>query len=229
MYRLTLNTPIRDPTTTANDLARLLGVAPDAIEARLQRAPGVIGKTKTLQEAQRVQRAFAALGLELTIAEISAPPATQKVSSPPAPAPSDDRQITINARQLVGGLGALLLLIGVFVPLMSGPFGLTINYFNNGQGDGVIIAVLAIASMVSVTLQSYRVLWFTGAGALLLTTYTFTNLILGIDTVRRDLVADGDPFGVGSLAAASFQMQWGWVPLYVGGLLLLRAAAMGRR
>lgn len=42
-------------------------------------------------------------------------------------------------RQVVGFIGAAALGLGVFMPLVSMPIVGTINYFNNGRGDGIIV------------------------------------------------------------------------------------------
>ena len=55
----------------------------------------------------------------------------------------------MSARQLLGLLGAMLLLVGVFCPLVSLPFVGSITYFGNGRQDGWFI--LAFGAIAAVT------------------------------------------------------------------------------
>ncbi|MGB8989707.1 MAG: hypothetical protein WCC37_24130, partial [Candidatus Sulfotelmatobacter sp.] len=41
-------------------------------------------------------------------------------------------------KQILAILGALLLFVGVFLPIVSMPIVGSLNYFHNGQGDGTI-------------------------------------------------------------------------------------------
>ena len=51
-------------------------------------------------------------------------------------------------KQILAILGALLLFVGVFLPIVSMPIVGSLNYFHNGQGDGTIVLVLAVISMI---------------------------------------------------------------------------------
>ena len=69
--------------------------------------------------------------------------------------------------QLVLGLsGAAVLFIGAFLPLVSLPVVGTLNYFDNGLGDGVIIVILAGLSGVFAAIRKPHLLWITGLGSL---------------------------------------------------------------
>src|SRR5262245_51344079 len=65
---------------------------------------------------------------------------------------------------ILGLSGSLFLFIGAFLPLLSLPFLGTLTYFNNGQGDGVVILALAGVSAVLVAMKKYDLLWATGLG-----------------------------------------------------------------
>jgi len=49
--------------------------------------------------------------------------------------------------QWVGMTGAVLLAMGAFAPLVSAPMLGTINYVRNGNGDGVVILVIAAIAL----------------------------------------------------------------------------------
>ena len=56
-------------------------------------------------------------------------------------------------QQLIGLFGSLLLLIGVFLPVLSVPIMGSISLLNNGRSDGMIIFGLAIASSVLIFIR----------------------------------------------------------------------------
>lgn len=78
----------------------------------------------------------------------------------------DSLNKTSQRRQLLGVIGSLLLFIGVFTPIMSVPIVGSLNYFQNGRGDGVIVLVFAVISIALTLGKKYRGLWITGAGSL---------------------------------------------------------------
>ena len=55
---------------------------------------------------------------------------------------------SMSTKQYLGLIASILLLIGVFVPIVSVPFVGDMNYFQNGKGDGVFILILAIVSLI---------------------------------------------------------------------------------
>src|ERR1035441_8187451 len=69
--------------------------------------------------------------------------------------------IAIARKQRVAILGSLLLFVGVFLPLVSTPLG-SVNYFDNGQGDGAIVLALAVISIILALTRSFGWLWITG-------------------------------------------------------------------
>jgi hypothetical protein len=54
----------------------------------------------------------------------------------------------MTTRQLIGFLGSALLFLGVFLPIVKLPIVGDLNYFANGRGDGVLVLVLAVISLL---------------------------------------------------------------------------------
>ena len=123
--------------------------------------------------------------------------------------------------------------IGVFMPIVSFPIVGSINYIYNGRGDGVLVLMLAVISIILVSLKIYKGLWFTGIGSLWVMLYTFINLQSGISKMKKDLNSDlaDNPFrGLADIAVNSVQIQWGWAVLVVGsGLMIACAASKNKR
>ncbi len=65
-------------------------------------------------------------------------------------------------KQLLGLIGSVVLFVGVFAPIVSIPIMGNMNYFQNGKGDGTIVLVLAVISLILVLLKKFKGLWLTG-------------------------------------------------------------------
>jgi hypothetical protein len=103
------------------------------------------------------------------------------------------------------------------------------NYFQNGKGDGVIVLVLAVISLILVLLKKFKGLWFTGLGSMAIMTFTFINFQMAIANTRTQMETElaGNPFrGIADMAMQSVQIQWGWALLIIGAVLLIASAAI---
>jgi hypothetical protein len=136
----------------------------------------------------------------------------------------------LGLRTAVGLIGSVLLFLGVFAPVITAPIVGPQNYFQNGQGDGVIVAMLALASIGAVLARYFRALWLTGLASLGVLGFTFVNFQQKLSELQRGMNRDlaDNPFrGLADMALQSVQIQWGWAVLVVGAILLLIAAGMG--
>lgn len=132
-------------------------------------------------------------------------------------------------RQLYGLVGTALMAIGVFMPLMTGPFGMNVNYFANGKGDGWFILGLAACSIALIIARRFSLLWVTGGLSFGLIGFTFFQFQSRISEVQSTMNKDlqGNPFrGLADAAMSSVQMQWGWLVLLIGAALILLCAWM---
>ena len=131
-------------------------------------------------------------------------------------------------KQLLGIAGSAVLFLGTFMPIISVPIMGNVNYFQNGKGDGVIIVVLAIISLLLSLKKEYKVLWGTGIASLALLGYTFFNLQSHLTQARSEMnsqLADNPFRGLGEVMMQSVQLQWGWAVLVIGAILVIGAAA----
>jgi len=114
--------------------------------------------------------------------------------------------------KLLGIIGSIILFIGVFMPILSAPFVGSLNYFQNGKGDGIIIIVLALASILLSLSHTYKGLWFTGLGSLGILGYTYYNISSKIREAKElmDKELAGNPFrGLADAALQSFRFNGG--------------------
>ncbi len=130
-------------------------------------------------------------------------------------------------RQILGYIGSIVLFIGTFMPVVSAPIIGSLNYFQNGKADGVIIIVLAAMALFSTIIKDYGKLWIPGVGSLGILIFTFINLRKRISEIQEQMNIElyGNPFrGLAAIAVQSIQLQWGWGFLIIGALLLIAAA-----
>ncbi len=130
--------------------------------------------------------------------------------------------------KILGVLGSLVLFVGVFAPLVSVPLVGNMNYFQNGRGDGSIILVLAVTSIVLSAVGRFKWLYLTGFSRLGILIFTFVNFQIKISQMKTEMDTRlaGNPFkGIADVAMSAFQLQWGWALLIIGIGLVLSSAA----
>jgi hypothetical protein len=115
-------------------------------------------------------------------------------------------------KQLLGLIGSAVLFVGVFAPIVSIPIMGNMNYFQNGKGDGTIVLVLAVVSLILVLLKKFKGLWFTGLGSMAIMVFTFINFQMNLANTNTQMETElaGNPFrGLVDMAMQSVQIQWG--------------------
>ncbi len=135
----------------------------------------------------------------------------------------------IKTKQLIGIIGSIVLFIGVFMPIVSVPIMGSMNYFQNGKGDGIIILILSVISLLFVLTKMYNGLWLTGLGSLGVMLFTFINFQSKMSEFKSSMESEleGNPFrGLADIALQSVQLQWGWAVLILGAALVIASAAI---
>jgi hypothetical protein len=132
----------------------------------------------------------------------------------------------MNTQKLLGFSGSAVLALGAFLPIVSLPIVGSINYFNNGQGDGIFIVLLAAVAGVLTFFGQYKFLWIPGAASLALLLFALINFIQIVNDAKSELTDSlaGNPFaGLAEGLMASVQLQWGWMVLFLGSLAIVFA------
>jgi hypothetical protein len=124
--------------------------------------------------------------------------------------------------EIIGYMGCLMLCIGVFMPFVSIPIIGDINYFKNGEGDGIFILAFSIISFVFILNNKCKWLWLTGIGSSGLLLYTFFLMRTEMAETKQEM--GNNRFA--ELAIQSIQLEFGWAFLILGCCLLLTSAAM---
>ena len=120
--------------------------------------------------------------------------------------------------------GSVLLAIGVFCPIISAPIIGTLNYFHNGNGDGVILLISSAISIFLVVKHEFRYLWWTALASLGVTILGFLGFQWKLSEIKSSMESEleGNPFrGLADATVNSIQLQWGWLVILLGiGLIL---------
>ncbi len=132
-------------------------------------------------------------------------------------------------RRAIGLIGAAILFVGVFAPVVSYPIAGSVNYFHNGSAEGVIVLAFAVASAIAIGVRRFGALWYTGIGSLGVLGYGFFHLHSKIANMKRGVETQlsGNPLrGLADAALGGIQLQWGWGILALGAVMVLIAAGM---
>jgi hypothetical protein len=127
----------------------------------------------------------------------------------------------------IGLIASGALALGVFMPIVSIPFLGSINYIQNGTGDGVFILIAAGAGAFFSYQEQRKGMIGCAIVSLLIMAYTFISFRMKMSQLTS---ASGSDDSMGELGkgladalAQSVQMQWGWVILIAGAVALLFA------
>jgi hypothetical protein len=134
----------------------------------------------------------------------------------------------MSPKQLLGTIAGALMILGPFLPLVSVPIVGDVTWFQGGKGDGMIVAILGLATLILAAANQTRWIWIAGGVTLAMVVYTFYNLQAALGDMKRDLSADleDNPFGALATAAANaVQIKWGLAVVLVGAVLAIAAAA----
>jgi hypothetical protein len=128
-------------------------------------------------------------------------------------------------------IGAALLFVGAFMPIISVPIMGSMNYFQNGKGDGVVIVLLAAATAIFAGSGHVKHVLWTGLAAIVVLGFTFIRFHAKMNEARAELDAQmaDNPFrGLADAAMNSIQLQWGWAVLLLGAGMAVYAGWQAR-
>ncbi len=87
-------------------------------------------------------------------------------------------------KQIIGIIGSILLILGVFIPLVKIPIVGGISFYDNSKLEAVIVILIAVISIFLVVLKRYILLWFSGVALLAVVTVRGVQVIRKIYSVR---------------------------------------------
>ncbi len=139
----------------------------------------------------------------------------------------------ITRQQLIGLMGSVLLLIGVFVPVVTIPLMGDLDFFEIRNFNGLIdysftgiaygIVGLGLASVLLALLNYCRGLLISGLLALGIFGLTIKQL-LDIEKNLHDNLTTNFLMNITGTTVDSNNLRWGWVVLLTGALVLIVAS-----
>ncbi|WP_347460618.1 zinc ribbon domain-containing protein [Acinetobacter sp. ANC 7454] len=130
-------------------------------------------------------------------------------------------------QQLIGLGGGLLLLLGIFLPIISMPIVGSMSIFNIGRIDGYVLLGLVVISLILAFTNNIKPLRLTGGISALLVVFGFAQTLYKIHDMKSSVSEklQGNPFGgMAEAMVSTVQVQYGWVFLFVGCFMILYAA-----
>ncbi len=130
----------------------------------------------------------------------------------------------INRKQVIGLIGSIILVFGVFSPILSLPVIGSIDYFQNGEGDGIFILILAVISLIFLLHKKNKILLLTGFGCFVILALTIVKVNMKISQAKADMdiELENNIFNVlTDLSLRSIHFQWGILLILAGASLLI--------
>jgi uncharacterized membrane protein len=132
----------------------------------------------------------------------------------------------MSKQQIIGLLGCLILLVGLFVPIIEVPALGKVHYFRFSDHNAKFLLGLVAVSAVLVFIRRLKMLSITGGLAFAL---IIANFIAVGRWVRAEDAKVGGGFhsvlrGADHGAQHYYQLQWGWAVMIIGALLLIVAS-----
>jgi 4-amino-4-deoxy-L-arabinose transferase-like glycosyltransferase len=125
--------------------------------------------------------------------------------------------------RILGIIGGVLLVIGVFCPIYGiEGIGINISYLGGLAGtswQGLLLILLGIAAIALAVLRKYKLLLVPGLLALIVLAYEFLTYKSQFSEAAGGRIAD---------AENAISIKWGMIVLLLGSLVLLAAGAMGK-
>jgi hypothetical protein len=129
-------------------------------------------------------------------------------------------------KQMVGFVGAFVLFLGVFCPIMSAPLTGDTSYLQNGWDSGVLLMVLAGATGLMLLLHAYKGLWVSGFVSVAVLSCSYMNVQSKASSLGAELGAVRNVLLSTDAAGKAVEMEWGWILLIGGSVLMLIAAVL---
>ena len=127
---------------------------------------------------------------------------------------------------------ATMMALGAFCPIVRVPIVGSLNYVMGGKGDGIFVVGSSMAIVLSVLFGYRRASALFAGGSLVLITTFLVKIVSGLGAIRADAVhmTKSNPIGAAltNLLSNSVGLEWGWVPL-IGGALMVIALALSVR
>lgn len=129
--------------------------------------------------------------------------------------------------QFLGLLGSLLLIGGVFAPVINYPVLGDLTFLKSGTRGGYALIAVGVVALILALIRQTRWLWLPGLAALALLVLRFFRMQSGMSKALASIQAAGaDSTRAGAVVSGSIHFQWGWIVLLLGSVLIIAAGAI---
>lgn len=122
-------------------------------------------------------------------------------------------------RQFCAFVGTGCLVFGIWAPVMDVLFFGEIAYGHYARVESGVILALAVVAVLATAFERFKLLWIAGAGSLAALLATAYRIVAMVTEAPKAAPAMMEAW------QQSVQLQWGWIPLVLGAVLLLVASA----
>ncbi|MGB9596729.1 MAG: hypothetical protein ACPL7B_10655 [Candidatus Poribacteria bacterium] len=139
-------------------------------------------------------------------------------------------------KQIIGIIGSILLILGVFIPLVKIPIVGGISFYDNSKLEAIIVIIIAVISIFLVVAKRYILLWFSGFALLAVV------LVRGIQVIRKLYSARSTAEKIlgerltakltkklTNIAIEHVDISWGLIFLIVGAILIILCALLATK
>ena len=127
----------------------------------------------------------------------------------------------MSKKQLIGIIGALLIIIGVFMPMVSIPLIGGISFISKNKIGGIIVVILAIASIVLILKNNYKGLLGTGIASICVIIFYTVKMVYSFNKAKEEM---GDNY-LADMVSDFINIEYG-VPVLIIALVLVIVAAV---
>ena len=113
----------------------------------------------------------------------------------------------MNGNQILALVGLIIVVAGIFCPVISGPGPLTSNFYGDGKGDVLIALGIAAVTLICIFISAEKGAIFLG--------------IANLSLILSALIG----FQIKISGGAQMQLQWGWALLIIGSIMLFYGAS----
>lgn len=135
-------------------------------------------------------------------------------------------------RRIVTVIGGLLMIVGVFLPMLSIPILHDDSYFELSPGGACTILVLGALSIVIALFKRFRLLYLTGLVALGLLVYTYFQIDKRRTAAQNDLrerVIDTPLKHMSEGLVSRVGLRYGWPSMMIGAAITVAVPLVGSR
>jgi len=131
---------------------------------------------------------------------------------------------------IVGIIGAAIIALGVFLPFVKLPVVGELNYFNNAQGDGLLLLILASVTALACACKIHWAPIVTGLVSGIILLIDTVNTLVKIQGVKDQMareLADNPYRGLAEGMLQGAQLSVGPIVIAMGIILLFVSAGWG--